>query len=162
MSNDLDIQRSIKLQQEREILEGLMKEWDDPSMSKDISENSARDDLLERIKSQEQIIAKLEQGKSIPVIPGTWNIGDKLYVTYLRIVSYGKDKEVPKGRVKVDLVDSTDITTLGKTEEIDLNKTYQAAINTALGAALLHKAHDTIRINTDVGYCEVEVERRLI
>lgn len=158
---ELEAQRLARLEKERGILEGLMQQWDDPSMSKDISENSARDDLLERIKSQEQIVSKLELTKSVVSIPGTWNLGDQLYVKYIRIVCYGKDRDVPKGRVRIRLVDALDITTL-KNPSIEDLEVVPTSINSPMGAALLHKAHDTVRFNTPVGYCEVEVERCLL
>lgn len=159
---ELEEKRLAKLAKERAKMEELMIKWDDPAMSSDISENSPRDALLQQINSQEQVLLKLEQSETISNIPGTWNIGDKLFIKYVRVVCYGKDRDVPSKRIKIELVDSVDITELPEgavAEELDIVPT---AVSSPLGKALLHKAHDTVRFNTTVGYCEVEVERCLI
>jgi len=158
---DLEQQQEDELEEAKAELARLMEEYDADSanMQKDISENTARDDLTEQINKAEAIVARLEKRAKIVYIPGTWNIGDKMYITYKRIVSYGKDLEPPKKRVKGVLVPSFDITTLNGETDVTAIDTISVAINSPLGKALLHKAHDAIRYETPVGYCEVEVER---
>lgn len=162
LTNNLEEQRLRKLSKEREILVNLGIELDDPAMQKDTSENDGRDALLAKISSQEKIVQKLEQEGQVAYIPGTWNIGDKLYVKYLRIVAYGKDQITPDKRVLVQLEGSVDITKFPKDQTVQEMKIVPTSINSALGKALLHKAHENIRFNTPIGYCEVEVERCLL
>lgn len=140
-------------------LEEILTELDDPNMNKDIRENSARDDLIERLKKVGSRIKKLEKQKAIPKIPGTWNIGDRFFLTYKRIVTYGKDVDAPSKPVKCQLVVSFNITKLENFTDVTGIGLVPVAINSPLGKALLHKAHNVVRYDTPVGYCEVEVER---
>lgn len=161
MSEELDrkVLRLEKLSEAKEKLEDLMKQMEDPAMSKDISENSPRDQLLAQIDSQQKIVERLEQNVEIPEIPGTWNINDKAYVEYSRVVSYGKDVAPPEKQLLIQLVEAVDITEypLGTTpESLEIVTT---PINSPLGRAMLHKAHSSVRFNTPTGYCEVRLER---
>lgn len=140
-------------------LEEILTELDDPNMNKDISENSARDDLIERLKKVGSRIKKLEKQKDIPKLPGTWNIGDRFFVTYKRIVTYGKDVDVPPKPIKCQLVVSFNITKIENFTDITEIGLVPVAINSPLGKVMLHKAHNVVRYDTPVGYCEVELER---
>lgn len=161
--NEFERRRLARLEKVRAELQELIDEFsEDSNMSHDISENSARDSLLAKINSKQAQIAKLEAASSVPHIPGTWNLGDRLYVKFLRIVSYGMDKELPSRRIKIELVDEMDITTLDEGVDVNSLEIVPTATNSPMGKALLHKAHDTVRFDTPVGYCEIEVERCLI
>lgn len=138
----------------------IFEQLDDPNMSKDTSENTVRDDLLEYLdKVQRRRSAHMARKVSSVKIPGTWNIGDMFYLTYKRIVSYGEDADVPKKRVKCKLVNAFNITELQGETDITNIPLVLVTVNSPLGEALLNKAHTSLRFSTPVGYCEVEVER---
>lgn len=138
----------------------LFIQKEDPEFNKDARENTVRDDILERINKLQARRSALEArlGQCIR-IPGTWNIDDLFMLTYKRIVSYGKDVEVPENPVKCQLVMNYDITNLDGQTDINKIPLMPVATNSPLGKALLNKAHTSIRYKTPVGYCEVEVER---
>lgn len=160
--SEVQLERLKRLEIERAKLEELSILLNDPAMQKDTRENSDRDVLLERIKSQEQVVLRLERAQEFVVIPGTWNIGDTLFIKYSRIVAYGQELELPNKRYKVKLVDVFDISTIEKDQTVNNMELIPIASNTPLGRALLNKAHDSVRFETPVGYCEVELERCLV
>lgn len=136
----------------------IMIKMAEPEMQKDKSENSGYDLLRADLATVEFKIDKLLSGKLAPIIPGTFNVGDFLLVTYTKIVSYGKEKPLPEYPIKIQLVDFFDITEL--TGVIDVNNVELLKVPTSskLGQAIINKAHRKIRFNTSNGYCEIEIE----
>lgn len=158
----IESERLVKLEKAEIELQELMIEWADPLNSHDVSENSSRDVLMAKITSKEKEIEKLRSMNKIAYIPGVWNVGDKIYVTYKRIVEYERDLEVPPNRILMQIDYSADVTEIPTDIPLDQIPVIPLAIDSPLGKTLLHKAHTKFRAATPNGYCEVEVERCLL
>lgn len=149
----MNFEEKLALEQDR--LDDLMTQWEDPELSKDISENTPREILSSQITQQEQLVNKLLKYADIPHIPGTWNINDVIEVEFKKVVAYGVNLETPekKRMILSPFVEVSDIDLEDKTKPIPL------AADSALGKAILHKSHTEIRFKTTVGYAEVLIKR---
>lgn len=152
----MNFEQKLKVEQDK--LDDLMIQWDDPELSKDVSENTPRDILRSKITQQEKIVNKLLKFADIPHIPGTWNVNDTLKITYTKIVAYSKELDLPEPHMVIlsPYVEVADIDLSDRSEPLPL------AVDSHLGKALLHKSHKEIRFNTSQGYAEVIVERGLM
>lgn len=134
----------------------LVEENSGADAGKDVSENSARDIIIAEIKMIQNLIDRLRTQENLVVVPGGWAVDDMLKVQYSKIVAYGKDKEVPPEPMTIKLCKNVNITDIRLDDPIML-----VAINSAMGKALFNKAHKSVRYDTTVGYCIIEVERVL-
>lgn len=145
----------MKLEEAEAKLAELVAENSSVDDRKDVSENSARDAVIAEIKTLQNLIDRLREQENLVAVPGGWAIDDMLKVTFTKIVAYGKDKELPEP-VKIKLCKNVNITEISLDDPV-----IPVAINSDMGKALFNKAHKSVRYDTNVGYCIIEVERVL-
>jgi hypothetical protein len=146
----------MRLEEAEEKLAELVAENSSVDDRKDVSENSARDAVIAEIKTLQNLIDRLREQENLVTVPGGWAIDDTLKVNYTKIVAYGKDKAVPPEPMTIRLYKNVNITEINLDDPV-----IPVDINSDMGKALFNKAHKSVRFNTTVGYCIIEVERVL-
>lgn len=136
----------------KELTNELAKD-DTGSAALDARENADLDRIREEIAFYRTMEESLLKAKEMPIVPGTWNLGDTILITYTKVVAYGKERPLPEP-FTATLVATTSI------EKMDFDAGHiELPINTKIAQTILHKASTEFKqIKTPNGYVDILVE----